>query len=104
MRRFLLDDLRVMPDMDVVARTPVEAFVALDNDKAFNVYVFDHDLGEVKPGTTGYDVLKWALENDKLNEKASIYFCTSNPVGRANMEGQLLTHGWFRKGQEWVKQ
>lgn len=102
MKRFLLDDIRTLPDIDTLCRTPQDAYNVLDNEY-FDVYIFDHDLGEVHPGTTGYDVLRWALEQNKIEDSASIFLITNNPVGRDNMIAMLKSHGWWNKGQEYVK-
>ena len=95
MKRFLIDDERVLPDIDKHAKCAAQAFNMLAADQDFDVYIFDHDLGSIEVGTTGYDVLKWALKEKLINEKASIYFTTNNPVGRKNMEDLLISYGWY---------
>jgi len=102
MRRFLLDDIRTIDYIDVTCRTPQDAYIVLEKEW-FDVYMFDHDLGEVKPGTTGYDVLKWALTYNHLNPKASIFLVTNNPVGREQMKNLLKDFGYYNKGIEYVK-
>ena len=102
MKRFLLDDIRVIEDVDVTCRSARQAMPVLEKEM-FDVYFFDHDLGSTKPGTSGYDVLKWALENDLLNPEGSVFLVTSNPVGRQNMENQLFTYGYRKRGTEYVK-
>ena len=102
MKRFLLDDLRVIADIHTTCRTAVQGFKTLETEE-FDVYFFDHDLGEVRPGTTGLDVLRWALQENKLKEGSSVFLVTQNPVGRKNMEDQLFTFGWRKRGIEYVR-
>ena len=102
MRRFLLDDIRTLPDIDCLCRTPEAAYISLELEN-FDVYIFDHDLGEVKPGTEGGDVLRWALQNNHINPKASIFLITQNPVGREKMQNILKDNGWYNRGAEYVK-
>ncbi len=102
MKRFLLDDIRNIDDVQVVCRRAIEAFKVLEKE-GFDVYIFDHDLGDTKPGTSGYDVLKWALEQGKLKEDATIILATSNPVGRLNMGYLLSDYGYTQSGIVWNK-
>ena len=102
MRKFLLDDIRTLPDIDCLCRTPQAAYVSLELEY-FDVYFFDHHLGEVKPGTEGGDVLKWALENNHINPRASIFLVSPDAVGKEKMRNILLDHGWFNRGIEYVK-
>jgi hypothetical protein len=102
MKRFLLDDIRNISGIDCLCRTATEAYIALEKEM-FDVYIFDHDLGEVKPGTEGGDVLRWALQNEYINPKGSVFLITQNPVGRDKMRNILVDHGWYNKGLEYVK-
>ncbi len=101
-RTFLLDDLRTHIPADVICRTASAAFSTLGG-ATFDVYYFDHDLGSVKPGTTGYDVLKWALENRLIPIGAIVILVSQNPVGKQNMINQLTTYGFTRQGQHFIR-
>ena len=99
---FLLDDLRVF-GVDVTARTATQGYKVLETEK-FDEYLFDHDLGSIQPGTSGYDVLKWALENNKLSDHCTVFLVTSNPVGRQNMGNILQDYNFtFKGGTKYVR-
>ena len=102
MRKFLLDDLRDIK-ANVICRTASAAFVALEKHDPFDLYYFDHDLGETKPGTSGYDVLNWALDNKLIPMGAQVVLVTQNPVGRNNMAAALITNGFSRLGQNFIR-
>lgn len=97
----IIDDIRDL-GCSVVARDPLAAGVVLERmGKYFEGVCFDHDLGSID--ATGYDVLKYGLENDFL--PARIQLVTMNPVGKTNMAALLKEHGYttddgvnFRKG------
>lgn len=85
-----LDDLRIIPDGFVAARTYEDA-VALLNTHKVNILSLDHDLGEDINGNllkTGYDLVKYICENNCSVEQ--IYIHTDNVAGRANMYETLL--------------
>ena len=94
MKSFLLDDIKTPPDCEVICRTAADAYITLEKEQGFIVYYFDHDLGSSKPGASGYDVLRWALENEALNKEAIIFIITDNPVGRQNMSNLLLSFNY----------
>ena len=98
--RFLLDDLRDI-HAEVICRSAKAAYIVLETQR-FDYYMFDHDLGSTKPGTSGYDVLKWALENKYIPAGSIVEFVTSNPVGRQNMANQIISHGGFKRGSCYV--
>ncbi len=84
----LIDDIRNLPNMDMIARNSTEAIDYLTNFK-FEGVVFDHDLGE---SISGYDILKWGLENNLI--PGVVKLITANPVGRDNMGFQLKAYGY----------
>lgn len=94
----LIDDMRSLPGVEVIARTPKAARKMLSLGGWTNV-IFDHDLGyldeESKIAETGYDILKWAIEERLLPDK--IELITSNPVGRENMAAALVADGYIRR-------
>jgi len=92
----LIDDLRELK-MDHVARTAEAGRQALLSFPVTHLYM-DHDLGTDE---TGYDVLTWALERGCCPD--SVYFVTSNPVGRDNMARALEAHGYEKTGPWYCK-
>jgi CheY-like chemotaxis protein len=102
MKRFLLGDIKTIEDIHTTCRTALEAYKILDK-QWFDVYIFDHDLGETQPGTSGYDVLKWLLEQGFINPNAGIFLIASNPVGRKNMEELLKSCNYYKRGIEWIR-
>lgn len=83
----LIDDTRDL-NTEAIARTPAAARELLSL-KCWYCVCFDHDLGNKQ---TGYDILKWALENDLLPSRVQLV--TSNPVGRDNMRSSLEHSGY----------
>lgn len=96
MRTILIDDLRNI-QADVTCRTAAAAYPILES-QSFDCYYFDHDLGSTKPGTSGYDILKWALMNEYIPVGAVVHLVTMNPVGNQNMKNQLLSFGFDQIG------
>lgn len=90
MSTILIDDLR-KTKADTVCRTPAQAYMELSMGE-WDLYIFDHDLGYTQPGTSGYDILNWALEKDRIY--GSVKLVTSNPVGRSRMVAALEQHGF----------
>lgn len=77
---------------DIVARNAEGGTLILSvlkNLSAFEGLCLDHDLG---PGKSGYDVLKWGLENDLIPKHVQLV--TMNPVGRNNMALLLEEYGY----------
>jgi len=95
MRVLLIDDMRdleyVMPtyqwniDIGIVARTFDEGINALQYSGPFDILYLDHDLGDMDPRKTGYDIMCFLEANTELLPK-SIKLVTSNPVGRQKMQ------------------
>ena len=90
----LIDDIRDL-NCEVIARTPDAGRKAISIG-GWECICFDHDLGpdSVK---TGYDVMKWAFDNDHMNNIPRVQLVTSNPVGRDNMANLLLYNGYETK-------
>jgi hypothetical protein len=59
---------------------------------------FDHDLGESEP--TGYDIVKWLIEQDMdhdfLNEDFTFSVHSQNPVGAENIRNLLNNYLAFK--------
>ena len=83
----LIDDERNL-NTDAIARTP-QAGKKLLAIGGWSCLCLDHDLAAEE---SGYDVLMWAIEYDKVPEKVQLV--TSNPVGRLNMRAALEAHGY----------
>ncbi len=83
----LIDDQRDL-NCQVIARDPIAAKAVLPACE-WKVICYDHDLGTEE---SGYDVLKWAIENDYMAPQ--IQLVTSNPVGRENMAQLLKANGY----------
>lgn len=80
--KLFVDDLRnPYGDGWKVARTFEEATQVLLNEEV-EIVSLDHDLGE--DTKTGYDLVKWMVENLPFWPTVVIIH-TSNPVGRDNM-------------------
>ena len=99
MKSILIDDLRQIT-ATVVCRDPISAFKALE-ESTFDEYIFDHDLGYTAPGSSGYDILKWALAQGRINLNARIILVTDNVIGRQRMENLLRDHGFSRNLFYW---
>lgn len=95
----LIDDTRTIEGA-TICRTAISAYKAIERGE-YDYYYFDHDLGRVKPGTSGYDVLTWALENELIPKKSAIWLTTSNPVGRARMEAAMRKHNMHSCNGMW---
>lgn len=103
MKIFVLDDLRNIA-ADVTCRTATAAYIILQRSATFDVYYFDHDLGSTEPGTSGYDVLCWAIEQHKyIPIGAYVCLVTSNPVGRHKMELALASNGFVKIYNKWER-
>ena len=90
--KLFLDDIRdpIIKNGWLICRSFDEA-VATVLGNGFPEYIsFDHDLGE---GKSGFDFAKWLVDYDldtgMMPEKFSFYVHSSNPVGKANIEGLL---------------
>lgn len=86
----LVDDVRDSMGCDIVARNAEAAKELIFCLRGkLDCIIFDHDLGE---GENGFNVLKWALENNLCPNK--IQLVTNNPVGRQNMENILRDYDY----------
>lgn len=84
-----IDDLRIVPENFVVARTYLEAIKILKKEE-INILSLDHDLGIIDgEDKTGYDIVKFMCENGISPNY--IYIHTDNVVGRKNMYETLLS-------------
>lgn len=97
----LIDDQREL-GCDIIARNYAAGKAVLEamHDKIACLCI-DHDLGGL---STGYDLISWALEANKLPSQVQIV--SSNPVGRENIERALLSGGYrknFTMGV-WIKE
>ena len=112
-----LDDIRDPSYADdgreyVLARSWVDA-VTLIHEKGCPSHIsFDHDLGwdllmpdketgiiidMGRPAKTGYDLAMWIVERDLdgqilIPEDFTFFVHSSNPVGKANIEGLLTSY------------
>lgn len=84
----LIDDTRDL-NCEVTARN-AKAGKKLLAVGGWECLCLDHDLGEE---TSGYDIAKWALENDFL--PTHVQLVTSNPVGRHNISELLKNAGYY---------
>ena len=101
-----LDDLRDPPEGWYWVKTAAEAIDAMiDFDDVTDISL-DHDLGIVV-AETGYDVAKW-IEKRVMSDYGyfppRIWVHTSNPVGRANINGaiQSINRIMAARWQDWI--
>ena len=96
----IIDDERTL-GCKVIARTAEAGKVILSRCyRDITCLCIDHDLGE---GETGYDVIKWAIQNECCPDQVQIV--SQNPVGAENIRNVLKDNGyasldrinWFRK-------
>lgn len=86
MRKILLiDDLRVIPEATMIARTFEAGMYALKNEGPFDRLYLDHDLGDEDDKKTGYGIICFLEENPAFLPK-EIVLVTANPVGRVKMQ------------------
>jgi hypothetical protein len=90
--RLFLDDERFPPaatnDLWFITRTVEDAILLIENYGLPTVMSLDHDLG--KGNKTGYDFIKWLVDQDldnvlDLTQIESFYVHSQNPVGARNM-------------------
>lgn len=105
------DDVRPSPENWHWVKTNLEAQLVL-NDENFNVIEcsLDHDLGSISgtinddildvlvrrgssPDGSGYDLVKWMIENDKVPSKITIH--SWNIPGAERMAGALMSAGYY---------
>lgn len=82
-RTLSIDDERNL-GTDRVARTFDDGIKALRDEGPWYAVWFDHDLGEIGPQRTGYDILLW-LEQHPQYWPERIHVVSLNPVGKAAM-------------------
>ena len=95
----LIDDIRNLDDMDLIARTYNAGVSCLIMLSVTHLYL-DHDLGEDQ---TGYDILKFMADHVlyckgfKNIMPSFIQLVTANPVGKENMKNLLISEGYSTK-------
>ncbi len=92
MKYFILNNTAEVSDA-TICRTAVCAYQTLEVE-TFDVYYFESDLGETMPGTSGYEVLKWAVMANKIPIGAKVILTTNNFVSRYNMASLLTSNGF----------
>lgn len=94
MRILLIDDIREFGkqipapfthDEYAHATTFEEGLFLLEYEGPWDFLYLDHDLGEIDPSKTGYDILNW-LEVNQRFLPGRIELVTANPVGRQKMQ------------------
>jgi hypothetical protein len=84
-RTLLIDDERTL-EVSKIARTFEEGMAQLRRN-IWDILYLDHDLGDVDPGKTGYDILCWLEDpRNSYNRPRQIVLVTANPVGRQKMQ------------------
>lgn len=98
----LIDDVRIIPDMGLVARTPDEGKDALRAGSTYITHLWlDNDLA-CPDGVEGIHILAWARDNGLVPPNVCIL--TANPVARNRMEKVLAEDlGYCRDGNFWRK-
>lgn len=86
----LIDDIRKIDNVDIVARTAKEGKKILQKYKGkIDLLYLDHDLGCKE---SGYDITVWALKNNLMPKRVKLI--TNNPVGRENILKLLESYGY----------
>jgi hypothetical protein len=85
-----LDDSRPVPKGFILVKDVRNCTMLLmDNKNKVNILSLDHDLGEEPTYETGYDVVKFLINQYYLYNinyfPKKIYLHSANPVGRMNM-------------------
>lgn len=94
----LIDDFREF-DVDHIAKNARDGQDALLTFSVTHLYM-DHDLGDENEAN-GYEVLCWAIAHDHC--PPNVMLVTSNPVGRDNMAAALVSAGYEKKGNWYIK-
>ena len=101
MLELLIDDLRNIKDVDLVARTAWEGIEYLKNEPITHLYL-DNDLGDDQP-MEGVDILAWARDNKLV--PPNVFIVSANPIGKRRMEDILnFDLNYKRVGNWWKKQ
>lgn len=89
----LIDDLREIGGMDIVARTWAQGKIDLvENYGEITALYLDHDLGEDIDHRNGYDILEWGLYYGYI--PPIVVLVTANPVGFDKMKLALISEGY----------
>ena len=96
----LIDDIKNLAGWDVIARNAAVGKMILQAFSASITHLgIDHDLGG---RCSGYDILKWALDNNCLPPVVEIV--SMNPVGAKNMKMFLLHDAnYLEKGRAFIR-
>ncbi|UPW39033.1 hypothetical protein ESCO40_00079 [Escherichia phage vB_EcoS_ESCO40] len=87
----LIDDVRNLPGMDIIIRTPEAAVEFLNKTDTTGHFVYmDNDLAV--DGMEGYQILRLLLEFGQRPKK--VVLVTSNPVAKQHMRNDLLDLGY----------
>lgn len=101
MLELLIDDMRNIKDVDLVARTAEEGMRCLEFEPVTHLYL-DNDLGDDQP-MEGIDILAWARDNNIV--PPNVFIVSANPVAKKRMEAILLFDLKYKQiGRWWKKQ
>ena len=97
----LIDDMREITGADLIARTYYGGLIVLKKLKGqLHSLYLDHDLGSTT--RTGYDLLKYGLENGLIPNE--VVLVTNNPVGFTRMSNLLYDYNYIDKQGVFIKQ
>ena len=99
MLELLIDDVRDIKDVDLVARTAWEGVEYLKNEPITHLYL-DNDLGDDQP-MEGIDILTWARDNNRV--PPNVFIVSANPVAKKRMEAVLLFDLKYKQIGRWWK-
>ena len=101
MLELLIDDVRNIKDVDLVARTAEDGLYYLEHEHVTHLYL-DNDLGDDQP-MEGIDILNWARDNNLV--PPNVLIVSANPVAKRRMEDVLRFDLQYNKvGNWWTKQ
>lgn len=93
----LIDDIREIDGMDLVARTSEEGLRCLKELPITHLYL-DNDLGLDQP-MEGIDILKWARDNDLVPD--NVFIVSANPIAKKRMEDVLHFDLKYKRDGHW---
>lgn len=77
--KLLIDDIRDLPDMDIICRNSTAGKAVLEHFDIDELYL-DNDLGE---SVEGYQILQWAANHNLVPEM--VVLVTANPIAKQKM-------------------
>lgn len=92
----IVDDMRELGCDLVIRRVNIAKKVLPFLKDEIECLILDHDLGQQE---SGYDLAKWVIANNCMPNKVQI--CSSNPVGKKNIENVLKDNGYTYSGRFW---